>query len=129
MKKKLNIPMRADKRKSKISRITTFVVLSFAIIVGACTIYLSDYYRADNEAIGAFLKQGIMRKAEADGTIVFESDGAIKGFIFYPGGKVEHTAYAPLMQACAEQGILCVLVKMPFNLAVFDINAADGIRE
>lgn len=129
MKKKLNIPMRADKRKSKISRITMFAVLIFAIIAGACTIYLSDYYRADNEAIGAFLKQGITGKEEADGTIVFEPDGATKGFIFYPGGKVEHTAYVPLLQACAEQGILCVLVEMPFNLAVFDINAADGIRE
>ena len=49
--------------------------------------------------------------------------------IFYPGGKVEHTAYIPLMQACAENGILCVLVEMPFNLAVLDINAADGIQK
>jgi len=49
--------------------------------------------------------------------------------IFYPGGKVEYTAYVPLMQACAEKGILCVLVEMPFNLAVFDINAADGIQK
>ena len=49
------------------------------------------------------------------------------GLIFYPGGKVEYTAYAPLMRACAEKGILCVLVKMPCNLAVLDMNAADGI--
>ena len=48
--------------------------------------------------------------------------------IFYPGGKVEYTAYVPLMQACAEKGILCVLVEMPFNLAVLDVNAADGIQ-
>ena len=33
------------------------------------------------------------------------------------------------MQACAEKGILCVLVEMPFNLAIFDINAADGIQK
>ena len=33
------------------------------------------------------------------------------------------------MQACAEQGIMCVLLEMPFNLAVFDVNAADGIQE
>ena len=33
------------------------------------------------------------------------------------------------MEACAQRGILCVLVHMPGNLAVFDINAADGIRE
>ncbi len=42
---------------------------------------------------------------------------------------MEHTAYAPLLRACAEQGILCVLVKMPCNLAVLNVNGADGIRE
>lgn len=31
------------------------------------------------------------------------------------------------MHRIAEQGIQCVLVKMPFNLAVLDISAADGI--
>lgn len=33
------------------------------------------------------------------------------------------------MESLAQKGILCVLVRMPFNLAVFDVNAADGIRE
>ena len=61
--------------------------------------------------------------------MVFKTENASKGFIFYPGGKVEHTAYQPLMAACAQQGILCVLMEMPFNLAVLDINAADGIQE
>ena len=51
------------------------------------------------------------------------------GLIFYPGGKVEYTAYIPLMQSLSEKGILCVLVEMPFNLAVFDMNGADGIKE
>lgn len=119
----------SDKRKRKIFIVTTSVVLAFAIIVGACAIYLCDYYRADNEEIGAFLPQGTTWKEKPDGTIVFEPEGATKGFIFYPGGKVEYTAYIPLMKACAEEGILCVLVEMPFNLAVLDINAADGIQK
>ena len=119
----------SDKRKRKKFIVTTSVVLAFAIIVGACAIYLGDYYRADNEEIGAFLPQGTTWKEKPDGTIVFEPEGATKGFIFYPGGKVEYTAYIPLMQACAEEGILCVLVEMPFNLAVLDVNAADGIQE
>lgn len=118
----------ADKRKRKIFIITTSVVLTLAIIVGACAIYLGDYYRADNEAIGAFFPQGATWNEES-GRIVFEPEEATKGFIFYPGGKVEFTAYIPLMQACAEEGILCVLVEMPFNLAVFDVNAADGIQK
>lgn len=119
----------ADKRKRKIFILITSVILTLAIIAGVCAIYLSDYYRADNEAIGVFLQQGTIRKEETDGKIVLKPEGATKGFIFYPGGKVEHTAYIPLMQACAEEGILCVLVEMPFNLAVFDVNAADGIQK
>ena len=119
----------SDKRKRKIFIITTSVVLALAIIVGACAIYLGDYYRADYDAIGAFLPQGTTWKEDPDGTIILKPEGATKGLIFYPGGKVEHTAYIPLMQACAEKGILCVLVEMPFNLAVFDINAADGIQK
>ena len=119
----------SDKRKRKIGIITTAVVLALALIVGACAIYLGDYYRADLDAIVVFLPQGATWKEEPDGKIVFEPEGATKGLIFYPGGKVEHTAYVPLMQACAEEGILCVLVEMPFHLAVLDINAADGVQK
>ncbi len=119
----------ADKRKRKIFIITTSIVLAIVMIVGACAIYLGDYYRADNEAISVFLPQGTTWKEEPDGRIVFGPEGASKGFIFYPGGKVEYTAYIPLMQECAEEGILCVLLEMPFNLAVLDVNAADGIQK
>jgi hypothetical protein len=73
--------------------------------------------------------QEVPQRTMEDGTIVFEPQTAKAGFIFYPGGKVEHTAYIPLMRACASEGILCVLVEMPFNLAVLDVNAADGIQE
>lgn len=91
--------------------ITMSVVLTFAVITGACAVYLGDYYRADMAAIEDFTLTGdVEYKTLDDDTIVFEPDGATKGFIFYPGGKVEYTAYIPLMQACAEQGILCVLV-------------------
>ena len=118
-----------DKRKRKIFIITTSVVLTVAIIAGACALYLGDYYRADNDAISAFMPQNTVLEEVDDGRVVFEPKGATKGFIFYPGGKVEYTAYAPLMQACAEKGILCILIEMPFNLAVFDISAADGIQK
>ena len=119
----------SDKRRRRIFIITASAVTALAIIAITCTLYLGDYYRADNEAIGTFMPQGSNWKEEPDGTVVFEPEGAAKGFIFYPGGKVEYTAYVPLMQACAEKGILCVLIEMPFNLAVFDVNAAEGVQE
>ena len=120
----------ADKRKRKIFIPIIAAVLVLVAAVGACAIYLGDYYRADTEAIEAFAPMSsVTRHTLEDGRVAFEPDGATTGLIFYPGGKVEYTAYQPLMAACAEQGILCVLVKMPFNLAVLDVNAADGIRE
>lgn len=42
---------------------------------------------------------------------------------------MEYKAYESLMMELASKGILCILIEMPFNLAVLDMNAADGIRE
>lgn len=118
-----------DKRKRKVFIILTSIILVLAIIVGACAVYVNDYYRADMDAIEVFAEQShVEYKVLENDNIVFEPDGATKGLIFYPGGKVEYTAYLPLMQSLAEQGIMCVLVEMPFNLAVLDINAAEDIQ-
>ena len=118
------------KNKRKILIISISIVAALAIIFGACAIYLGDYYRADEGAIAVFAPEDNVSVSTLDGgNIVFEPQGATVGFIFYPGGKVEANAYQPLMAELAREGVLCVLVEMPFNLAVFDINAADGIQE
>lgn len=115
------------RKKLLISLISVFAVV--AVVVAACGIYVSDYYRAETEVFAnASAYKNITRNINEDGNVVYEPDNPIAGLIFYPGGKVEYTAYEPLMASCAEKGILCVLVEMPFNLAVFDMNAADGIQ-
>lgn len=119
-----------NKCKRKVSAIVSAAVLALVIIVGACAIYVSDYYRADSQAIRAFAPMdSVSLEALDDGTLVFSPENATAGFIFYPGGKVEYTAYQPIMAACAQRGILCILVKMPFNLAVLDMAAAEGIQD
>ncbi len=64
-----------------------------------------------------------------DGWLVFRPAGpaASTGFIFYPGGRVDYRAYAPLLSAIAQQGYLVVLVPMPLNLAVFGIEKAQAV--
>ncbi|MBQ8278553.1 MAG: alpha/beta hydrolase [Roseburia sp.] len=107
--------------------VTILVVFLLTLCVGG---YLGDYYRAE-----AVAQECIANPAEGidvyeeNNMLVFAPENATAGFIFYPGGKVAYEAYAPLMSACAENGILCVLVEMPGNLAVLDMNAADGIQE
>ena len=114
----------------KKATVITFILAALILLFSVCSLYLSDYYRADREAIEDFAPYiGAEHYKDKNGYTVFEADGSNKGFIFYPGGKVEADAYLPLMAALAERGITSVLVKMPFNLAVLDMNAADGIRE
>lgn len=106
------------------------IISALLAVVLVCAIYLGNYYHADMEAVEAFAPVNAVEMRQDDaGNLVFGSEDAEAGFIFYPGGKVEHRAYIPLMKALASEDILCVLVEMPFRLAVLDVNAADGIRK
>ena len=119
-----------EKRKRRRFIIITSIVLVLAGLVIGCAIYLGNYYPADEGAVAVFAPEEQIRVSVLDnGNVIFEPHNATAGFIFYPGGKVEHNAYQPLMAELARKGVLCVLVEMPFNLAVFDVNAADGIQE
>lgn len=119
-------------RKKKLWITLTVILAVVVILTAISTAYLGDYYRAAADALAELTPdQPVLREEREDGTVVVRPDGKepISGLIFYPGGKVEHTAYIPLMEALASEGILCVLMKMPFRLAVLDMNAADGVRE
>ena len=119
--------MRIMKEKKPVIRIVLWVL---TMLLAACSVYFANYYHAEPAAVEALAPAGAVAVQTAEnGDIVFAPEGARVGFIFYPGGKVEHRAYVPLMQALAERGILCVLVEMPFHLAVFDVNAAEGIPQ
>lgn len=116
-------------RKKKIITWTSSILATATVIIAACGIYISDYYHADQQAIKSFsYSENIKIERLNDGIISYSPNEIKAGFIFYPGGKVEYTSYEPLMLACAEHGILCILLEMPFNLAVLDMNAADEIR-
>ena len=121
---------RRDGRKTKRFLWIVIPVAAFALLLCASLIYLESYYHADDDAIAAFsADRTVMERALAGGETVFDPGGAKVGFIFYPGGKVDENAYAPLMRTISSKGVLCVLCKMPFRLAVFDTHAADDVRE
>jgi hypothetical protein len=111
-------------KKLNIRGVAIIILLAIALTTGA---YLGDYYRADEQALVIVEQESVVN--QKNGMICFEPEEPQSGLIFYPGGKVQYEAYAPLLEKLAENGILCVLVHMPGNLAVLDVNAADGIRE
>lgn len=118
------------KKKQKLLITLASFVGVIAILFAGFGIYVNDYYRADKKAITDYhLSTSVTESTLDDGSLVYTKDGNKNGLIFYPGGKVEYTAYKPLMLACAEKGFTCILIQMPFNLAVFDKNAADGVQD
>ncbi len=119
-----------DNKKKMILKRSVAILVAVVLLFGACAYYVNDYYRADLGAISAFSSvKEVKREALDDETIVFKPDNIKAGFIFYPGGKVEYTAYIPLMEELAKKDIMCVLLKMPLNLAVLDVNGAEGLKE
>ena len=110
----------------------TFVIIIGLILslVGGTVYYINDYYRAEDMAVSLISTPNTsVEVTEENGVYTFAPQNATKGIIFYPGGKVEAESYAPLMHSLAEEGVLSILVTMPGNLAVLDMNAADGICE
>lgn len=115
------------KRMKKILLITAVVLL---LLTGGCAIYLADYYPADTQGLSSWETSGdVGHEILADGSLVYRGESVCSGLIFYPGGKVDHKAYEPLMKELASRGILCVVAKMPFRLAVLDVGAAEQLRE
>lgn len=87
-------------------------------------------YRADGGARSG-LVSGNGVEVSTDRWIVFrprcgETRG---GLVFYPGGKAEPTAYAPLLKRLAAHGFLVVLVPMPLNLAVLGRDRAAPVQD
>ncbi len=121
----------SDKRKKKRIIIWSSVAAVLLILVIGCGIYLGDYYHGNMMAIDNFKTENpVETKVISENITVYlpeDAETPDTGFIFYPGGKVEAIAYEPLLKAFASDGMLCVLVEMPFHLAVFDMNAAEGI--
>lgn len=104
-------------------------VVAVLLLCGVCWAYAEDYYHADDAAVAAMSPAAGVAVKQKGNTLVFIPEDAETGLISYPGGKVEYTAYAPLMRALADNGVLGVLVRMPLNLAVLDVNAANSIPE
>ena len=104
------------------------VLLSLVVFLAvAFFVYVSDYRHADETAL-ALLDSASIRQ-QGNLTILTPDAGSDTGagLIFYPGGKVEETAYLQLLERIRAGGVTVALVKMPYRLAVFDTKAADDV--
>lgn len=109
-------------KKIKIAIIIVFILIAcFAIF------YVNDYYHADKIAIDSLNANDNVSVVKTSNGLLLDGPGNDTALIFYPGAKIEYTAYAPMFKDLSEKGIDCYLVEMPFNLAILGQNSADEI--
>jgi dienelactone hydrolase len=109
------------------------ILLGFVIVAVIATLgfvlWANDIAQPTDTALQALNSDSQVTVTQHDGYITFEpvNQRTSIGFIFYPGGRVDYRAYAPVLRKIAEQGMFVALVKVNLNLAFFDINAADKV--
>ena len=122
----MNTETRSRRGRWKIA--ACVLLAAVALVAAGFFWYVSDYYRADEIALEVLARDGGVT-VQDDLTVLSPSYPTDTGLIFYPGAKVEGTAYLPLLDQLRQTGLTCVLVEMPFHLAIFDADAAEDVME
>lgn len=130
--------------KRAAGRIAGLVLAVVFVIVIIGYLYLSNYYHADASALSilsagngnaaasgeenaAVSGNGTVTISENEQGLFLDGPGTEDALIFYPGGKVEYTAYLPLLNRLAKGGLDCFLTEMPGNLAILDMDRAEDV--
>ncbi|MBP5224807.1 MAG: hypothetical protein J6Z38_04420 [Lachnospiraceae bacterium] len=82
---------------------TLFVIA--AVLLALFFFYTESYYHADRTAVMALRTDDYAVVTSSWTGVMFDGPGTEDLLIFYPGAKVEETAYAPLCHELAEAGL------------------------
>ena len=91
-------------------------------------LFASGGYKADTTAKQALLSDEVIVE-ETDYGWFFDGPSAEKALIFYPGAKVEETAYSPLLHELSAKGIDVFVVDSPFDFALLNVNGAEKVMK
>lgn len=112
----------------KNKKVIVFILMIF-LVFAATLWYVNDIYHS-NDSIEGYLKgKDFIAVTEISDGLYLDGPGEDTAMIFYPGAKVEDTAYLPLLSELAVKGIDCFLIKMPCNLAFLGQNKAEKIMD
>jgi dienelactone hydrolase len=122
-------PAAPRRRRGRILRIIGLALLALIVVGIVGFLWYAQPQPLLPEASAALASTERATYDGSDGLITYTPTKSTptSGLILYPGGKVPSAAYAPQARAIAEAGYLVIVVSVPFNLAVFDIGAAQPV--
>lgn len=106
-------------------------VILLVAAVGGWFIRMSGASHAAEPAVQPYLQSTDFLTVREVEWLSFQPTGQTPtvGFIFYPGGNVDHRAYAPPLHEIAAQGFLVAGLSLPLDLAVLAPNQAEDVIE
>ena len=120
-----------DLQKKQKGFIVKRAAIAAAVLLAAVavffSIYVNTYYHADASAGSFLVSDEQVRVEKTEYGWFLDGPSEENAMVFYPGAKVEETAYAPLLHRFAEEGMDVCLVKMPFRLAFLGIDKASDV--
>ncbi len=117
------------KNNWRILATTSVLVASFLLL--AFVVWAGDVAPASDVALNAMNSDAQVYVSGENGWVVFHPAEDLRpetGFLFYPGGKVDYRAYAPVLRLIAGEGYFVVLIPVPLNLALLDVNAGARVQ-
>ncbi len=104
-------------------------------IVGVLLLLASLLYRrpaaASDLAIDAMAGTAAVTVTDSTTRIELRPTGTARptGLVFYPGALVDPRAYVPNLTPLAAAGYPVVIIKLPFDIAFFDLNGAYSVMD
>ncbi len=113
-------------KKIKVAIVVVVSVILLLLVVGSIYLFAGEYMAGQRAQ--DILNNADNLQIEDNVFVLSPPQNTDTAFIFYPGAKVEATAYLPLLQKITQElGIMSILVEMPLNYAIFNPDAADEI--
>ena len=116
-------------RLGRTGKILLVLAVLLLLAASGAFLYFNDFHHSE-DVVNEYLQSGDnVSIIHIDEGYYFKGRSSDTAVIFYPGAKVEYSAYAPMMYGLAENGVDCFLIEMPLNMAFFGADKASLIIE
>ena len=115
------------KLKGKINLFPIMKLVFYLLILIILLLNGIHNYSAEAEVEDYLISSDSVQVTKIKEGYFFDGYGNDIAIIFFPGARVQYTAYAKLMYSLADDGYDCFLLSVPLNLAFFDISKPNSI--